>query len=338
MVSAARGTLCLEKLETREVPSASQHLFATGTGPGGGPQVNVYNDTQQLVRSFFAYDPNFRGGVTVATGDVNGDGNDDVVTGAGPGGGPAVGVFDGQTGVQIASFYAFNPTSNTAGIKVAVGHVTNDGNPDIVVSGYDPNVGQDAVVIWEVNNVNHTISRVGPEITLGGAGVWNVATSNYTGNGFSDIVLGTPNVQATGTAVAVFSYYLWETGQNPWYISFGISGAVGSVSVAGGNLDFSSHDALGWAYSNGSTSTVSVRSEVNSFLNYDINNPIAGWGGQLSLGFGYLRTPVLGGSVFIGAGPGGGPVLNIRDALNPNWVQANEFVYDPSFRGGIYVS
>src|SRR5215470_17678232 len=120
MSNLTRSTPRLEALEAREVPAAAtQKLFATGAGEGGGPQVNVYNDTGFLVRSFFAYDPNFRGGVRVATGDVTGDGWDDVVTGAGPGGGPHVKVFDGITGAEVRSFFAFD-ASSTAGVKVAV--------------------------------------------------------------------------------------------------------------------------------------------------------------------------------------------------------------------------
>src|SRR5205823_556167 len=44
-----------------------------------------------------------------ATGDVNGDSFDDIITAAGPGGGPHVKVFDGRTGAEMMSFYAFAP-------------------------------------------------------------------------------------------------------------------------------------------------------------------------------------------------------------------------------------
>src|SRR5262249_44054149 len=70
-----------------------------GAGAGGGPQVKVFSGKDgSLLMSFMAYDVNFHGGVTVAAGDVNGDGKADVITGAGPGGGPHVEVFSGATG------------------------------------------------------------------------------------------------------------------------------------------------------------------------------------------------------------------------------------------------
>jgi len=56
-----------------------------GAGPGGSPAVMVLEGlTGQRINSFFAYNPKFRGGVYVASGDVNKDGYADIITGAGP--------------------------------------------------------------------------------------------------------------------------------------------------------------------------------------------------------------------------------------------------------------
>ena len=116
-------------------------LFAVGSDPGPGgsvdPRVKVFHADGSLRFDFFAYENAFRGGVRVATGDVTGDGIDDIITGAGPGGGPRVRVFDGSTGSPLdgtlGSFFAFDSTSRT-GIFVAAGDVNNDNRDDIIVS------------------------------------------------------------------------------------------------------------------------------------------------------------------------------------------------------------
>src|SRR5262244_1858589 len=56
-----------------------------------------------------------------------------VVTGAGEGGGPHVRVFDATTGVEILSFYAFQPTFS-GGARVAAADVNGDGVPDLLVA------------------------------------------------------------------------------------------------------------------------------------------------------------------------------------------------------------
>jgi len=63
-----------------------------------------------VIDSFFAYDQNFRGGVRVAAGDVNGDGRDDIITGAGNGSAP-VRAFDGPSLAALDSFFALDPKS-----------------------------------------------------------------------------------------------------------------------------------------------------------------------------------------------------------------------------------
>src|SRR5262249_54796486 len=73
-----------------------EHII-TGAGAGGGPHVKVFNGLNlTLVASFLAYDAGFPGGVQVAGGDVNADGRDDIITGAGAGGGPHVKIFSGS--------------------------------------------------------------------------------------------------------------------------------------------------------------------------------------------------------------------------------------------------
>jgi hypothetical protein len=82
---------------------------------------------------FMAYSPFFTGGVSVAAGDVNGDGYADVVTGAGPGGGPHVEVFSGKTQTLIESYYGLNHTFN-GGVNVALADILGTGRPDVVAS------------------------------------------------------------------------------------------------------------------------------------------------------------------------------------------------------------
>lgn len=111
-------------------PTRSTKLFATGAGPGATPQVNVYEATTGNLRfSFFPYEQTFTGGVRVATGDLNGDGVDDIVTSPAEGGSGRVSVFDGATGVQLANFFVFDPNFR-GGAEVAIGDVDGALDPN----------------------------------------------------------------------------------------------------------------------------------------------------------------------------------------------------------------
>jgi len=108
------------------------NYIITGAGPGGGPHVRVFDLSGNPKAGFFAYDPKFSGGVIVATGDVDGDGIQEIITGAGPGGGPLVRVFDLKGNIKL-QFFAFNE-SYKGGINIFSGvDIDGDKLDDIIV-------------------------------------------------------------------------------------------------------------------------------------------------------------------------------------------------------------
>ncbi len=114
--------------------------IAVAAGAGGGPHVKVFDGaTGAEVRSFFAFDEAFRGGASIGLGDATGDKIADLVVGAGAGGGPHVKVFDGATGAEIRSFFAFDEAFR-GGVAVRAGDVSGDGLADLV-TGAGPGGG-----------------------------------------------------------------------------------------------------------------------------------------------------------------------------------------------------
>jgi hypothetical protein len=119
-------------------------IIVSGGGPGA-PKVAGFsgasNFTTRLFDPFNAFPKKkFRGGVTVAVGDYNGDFQLDVVAAAGPSGQPRVRVFDGfgllsgfDNSDIIDDFLAF-PEGNLRGLYVAAADTDSDGMAEIIVA------------------------------------------------------------------------------------------------------------------------------------------------------------------------------------------------------------
>ncbi|MEK6239177.1 MAG: hypothetical protein N2C14_31045 [Planctomycetales bacterium] len=115
----------------------------TASGPGAVGDVRVFSgETGMIMHRVVPYNA-FTGGVHVASGDLNNDGNDDIITGAGPGAGPHVSAFDGSNpATNLASFLAFD-SMFSGGVRVGSADVNNDGFADIITgsgSGNGPQV------------------------------------------------------------------------------------------------------------------------------------------------------------------------------------------------------
>jgi hypothetical protein len=126
--------------------------IVTGAGNGGGPHVKIFNSiTGAETSSFMAYDINFRGGISVAVGDIDGSGFAAIVTGAGPGGGPHVKVFNGTDHSLIKQFMAY-ASNFSGGVYVAVGDYLSDGKYEIITgagAGGGPHIK-----IWDYETLN----------------------------------------------------------------------------------------------------------------------------------------------------------------------------------------
>lgn len=106
----------------------------TGAGPTGGPHIRIFKTDGQLWSSgFFAFDKRERGGLSVAVGDVNGDGKDEVIAGSGQGTTPRVRIFSGD-GNMIREF-VLDTAPSDRGVSVSLADIDNNGSLEILASG-----------------------------------------------------------------------------------------------------------------------------------------------------------------------------------------------------------
>ena len=110
----------------------------TGAGASGGPHVRIFSANGEVLGQFFAYDKNFRGGVDVACGDIDGDGIGEIVTAPGITGGPHIKVFNAG-GDMIMERFTSGGQFDNFGARISVGDFDGDGKNNIIVAraGYD---------------------------------------------------------------------------------------------------------------------------------------------------------------------------------------------------------
>jgi len=154
-------------------------------GSEANSQVINFDILDGIKFNLFAFAPTFRGGVRVASADVDGDGVPEMILGAGPGGAPRVRVLSGATGLPLYDFLAF-PASFSGGVYVAAGDVDGDGHADIVVGIGE---GGPAQVNFYSGRNGNFIQSLEPFAKTFTGGV-RVATGDLNDDGHADLIVG----------------------------------------------------------------------------------------------------------------------------------------------------
>ncbi len=296
--------------------------LVAGSDPGGS--VRVLNaDTRAVLANFQPY-VGFLGAITVATGDVNGDGTDDIITGTGPGNPPHVKVFDGTSFAEIRSFFAFSP-GFVSGVFVAAGNVNGDRFADIIV-GAGPGAGPHVKVInGQTSTASLPNGQIAPSAELASffafapnfSGGIYVGAGDINGDFRDDPLVGTAsmtghvkvfnaaqltNVQATGQINA--------SSELRSFLAY--PGFIGGVFVAGGDVNGDGFVDLVTGTNTGVGHVKAFNgpdnAEVLSYLAF--NGPGYNGGARVATGsFNDLDSIA---NVLTGQGPGGDSVVDIN--------------------------
>lgn len=353
----ASTKLELLNLEARLTPSTAQPIIpgqgslndftAIGADSGGGPLVTVtFNNTDTLGNgpqylSFFAYDPSFTGGVRVALGDVNGDGNRDIITAAGPSGSPHIKVFtinhDLVTGdysvnpQPISQFYAFNQPTFKGGVYIAAGDTNNDGLDDIIVGAGATGGPRVTVYAGTATGVNTTSPLNNffayPQKFNGGV---VVTAGQRNGNAGEEVIVA----PASNGGYNIRSYDVNGLGSSPKlvddFFAFNDFKSRGGLSIAAGNLDQGA----------GITDLIvgTTNNQFGVILNNEptgipVTNVFAGYNGTIRAG---VARDANGQEVAVAlAGPGGAPRVSIFSFQTSGLTETESaFVIPPKISGG----
>jgi protocatechuate 3,4-dioxygenase beta subunit/photosystem II stability/assembly factor-like uncharacterized protein len=308
--------------------NANTGTYATGQDAGGSPTVVIrrVSDNVETLK-FMAYAPSFRGGVRVATGFTEGNTIPVVVTGAGPGGGPHVRVFNSNTGDEIWGFFAFDPRF-AGGVNVAVGDVDADGYDDIIV-GADAGGGPH-VRVFSGRTRQEIMSFFAYAANFTG-GV-RVAAADVDGDGRADIITGAG--PGGGPHVKVFSGATGQTIRSFFAYS---ANFTGGVYVTGGDFNGDGFADIATGAGKGGGPHVRVFNGVNlSELASTFAYEAAFNGGvrvyALDVNFDNRVDLVT------APGPGRQPLVKTYSLTGSSLVNLSSYMaYDPTFLGGVWV-
>ncbi|MFA6322225.1 MAG: S8 family serine peptidase [Candidatus Buchananbacteria bacterium] len=312
----------IDAILTKPVPKqilySQQDYLVAALGNRSFPQIKIIKSDGTVFKSFFAYSPNFKGEIFAVSGDVNGDGKEEIITSPGFGGGPHIRVLniDGQ---PLAQFFAYDKWVYN-GVNVAVGDVNGDGKEEIITG---PGKGGKP----EVKIFNSTGKLLSSFLAYDNSSAYGVkvATGDVDRDGRSEIITGlgaggTPLVKVfTDQGKVISQFYAFNQ-----YSKFGVNVACGSVYGDGQPEIIAS---LG----KGNQPLVRLFNYRGELLNsFFVNEPSFLAGINVSAGDinGDNKEEIL-----VGNGTGADATIKALDATGQLVLKLNTF--DSNYRGGV---
>jgi len=165
---------------------------------GRRSDISLADSNGKIESNFLAYSENFLGGAKVQTGDVNGDGQSEIVTSTGSGGGPHIKIFNNK-GELISQFFAFDKDSR-GGVNLAVFDLNGDGIAEIITGAGN---NEDPLVrIFDYKGNKRRQFLAFPKGFRGGV---NVAAGDVNGDSYGEIVVS-PATKG-GPQIRIFSQF-----------------------------------------------------------------------------------------------------------------------------------
>lgn len=107
-----------------------------GAGSGGAPVVRILSNTCDLISTgFTAFSASLRTGVSVASGDLDGNGKDEIIVAPGPGGAPQIRIFNKNGKALTPGFFAYK-RSDRSGVFVSTADIDENGIDEIITNSF----------------------------------------------------------------------------------------------------------------------------------------------------------------------------------------------------------
>jgi subtilisin family serine protease len=182
----------------------------------GSGKIRIFDNQGKLKKQIFVTAKNWRGGLNIAVGDIDGNNNPEIVVGYGVGQEPQIRIFTAE-GKLISAFLAYEKKFR-GGVKVAVANVdgrTNHNKAEIIVA---PGAGRQPLV--KVFDNHARIKSQFLAYNKNWQKGFNLAAGDLNNDGLAELAFGanpgaTPHVRIFNWRGGLLeSFYAWEEGFN----------------------------------------------------------------------------------------------------------------------------